>query len=262
VADAWDNQVVKVSPEGRVLNKTWVKKLHGKLALDHDGNVWVTQLDPPNTVTKVSPDGKVLGSFEVGTAALDLTIDAAGNVWVIGRNDLRVLSPDGATRKVLKEGQYGTSIASDTAGRIWITTENKGVRQLSADGKMRFETEIPDGEARDVAIDPEGNAWVYAIPKHAGLPNKANAWVSKVSPEGQILARYDVGNGDGELAFAPDGHLWITLYDQNTVVKLGPDGAQLATYYTGVGPSGIAFDASGQAWVTNHYSHLLKKVTP
>lgn len=66
---------------------------------------------------------------------------------------------------------------------------------------------------------------------------------------GTILATPTIGTSPWAIARAPNGDVWVTLSDDNTVKDVAPDGTVKGTYPVGTTPTAIAFDPTGRPWV-------------
>jgi sugar lactone lactonase YvrE len=106
-----------------------------------------------------------------------------------------------------------------------------------------------------MAVDTSGNLWVC---------NSGGTTVSKLGPDGTLLATYPVGaSAPFAIAFDGSGNAWITTYTTpGNVVRMAPDGTILGTTSVGTNPVGIEFDPSGNAWVSNYGDNTVSKLTP
>jgi DNA-binding beta-propeller fold protein YncE len=110
-----------------------------------------------------------------------------------------------------------------------------------------------------IRIDPQGNVWTVDAQSSAVL---------KFTPEGKLLMRIDVGGqpestnpfcGTTDIAFAPNGHLFISDgYGNARILEYSADGKRLREWGakgTGPGefrlPHGIAVDENGVVYVAD-----------
>jgi len=231
VADAGNDRIRKVSPEGKVSTLAGGKRgfADGEgenarfdnptdIAMDAAGNLYVVD-NENHRIRKVSPEGKVStlagsgttgdnkGGFADGAGASarffhpqGIAIDMAGNLYVGDASNHRI-------RKITPEGKVSTLAGGE-----------KGF----ADGKgnsARFDS------PRGIALDATGNLYVV---------DHGNHRIRKVTPAGAVSTLA----GDGKFGFA--------------------DGLGVAARFWY--PSGIAIDAAGNLYVPDN--RRIRKVTP
>lgn len=218
------------------------------LARDKDGNFWVVFYSS-GKLAQYSPEGKQLKVYAEGPEGRfvgpnDLAIDQAGGVfftdsgnfdedWTTGREAGKVyyLTPAGQVKLIDKNISYANGIAiSPSGGRLYVNEHRKNqilVYDLTGDqatnrrvfiklpenclgaGESCFEVG-PDG----MNIDRAGNLWVAHY--HAGE-------ILKISPEGQIVGRVYLPQGDTptNVALSPDEKtLYITESSQGLLLKV------------------------------------------
>jgi streptogramin lyase len=183
----------------------------------------------------------------IGRSPCDVAIDPAGNV-VMAAADGQLTKIDPATGKFLKSERvtgHAIGIAYDKLGRLWVSDWGDGmVVVLDADWKELFETEVGD-HPHDVRIDSHGDAWVIAYSK-----------VTKIGPDGKVLASYPTDPGPLRMKIDAQDNLWIACDGQSgpatrdgdgfTLMKLAPDGRKLWSQKRWV--DDLAFDAKGEVW--------------
>jgi len=276
VADAWNNRIRKVTPDGEVSTLAGSRVLgftdgqgsavrfyepHG-IAIDAVDNLYVA--DRWNhCIRKVTPEGKVstLAGGEWGFAdgkgrnarflhPYNITADATGNLYVADTENYRI-------RKITPKGKVST-LAGSKAGFV----DGKG-------SNARFKR--PHG----IAIDAMGN--LYVTDKHR---------IRKVSPKGKVSAfvggKKGFADGKGQnarffvpagIAFDAAGNLYVTDLRNNRIRKVTPKGkvstlaGSKAGFVDGEGsvarfnhPYGIAIDAVGNLYVTDVENNCIRKI--
>jgi sugar lactone lactonase YvrE len=200
------------------------------LAVGHDGNVYVADLD--GTVRVLSPTGQPIrswspdgGASAFGNSRADIAIGADGLVYVMegGNHRVQVFQPDGTF--VRQFGSFGS-------------------------GAGQFLDPI------DIAVDASGNVYVA---------DDQPETITKFDPSGTAVWTIGgSGSADANLvghhhrmAFDSQGRLWISEEECNCVVAVDSDGHEVDAYGQGgtgsgefqLGTDGIAFDATGNAYV-------------
>ena len=109
-----------------------------------------------------------------------------------------------------------------------------------------------------LASDSAGNLYVYQS-DDAGT-------VSKVTPEG-VISKFaagfqPLGERAGDLAFGPNGNLYVANPGANAVNEVTPQG-KISTFVTGLNNAyGLAFDSAGNLYVSDPEDNTISKVTP
>ena len=105
--DAGYGSVASISPAGAVSGPFTVGVDPSAIAIDRDGNAWVTN-SGDGTVSEVTRMGTARGPYSVGTSPIGIACDSLGNVWVaVGGDDSVVeLSPAGALLATYQVGSY------------------------------------------------------------------------------------------------------------------------------------------------------------
>src|SRR5215210_2500305 len=255
-------------------------------------------------VVKVSPRNELAWSVVLGGTLLDtatgLSLDDEGNVYVTGRTE----SEDFPTVNALQPEINGTGCNGRPCHDAYVT-------KLDPDGAVVYSTYLGgtlNEEALGIAVDGEGSAYVagntdsrdlptvsafqpeFGSPPCPGdLPCELDVFVSKLSPDGGVLAYStylggEAGDTTAGLAVTDDGTAFVTGTTRSPdfpvqrgvqgqiageacgpppgspctdafVTALSPDGssAEYSTYLGGTEPEtagGIAVDDQGRAVVT------------
>ena len=248
------------------------------LALDAQGNVWVTNFGHPGTpgLVAFSPQGTPFSGspFGVGlqTDSYGLTIDKNGDVWTLSQTNMGSGNNEGSVAKFhgassgtpgAEIGQYydgslsyPESIASDPSGAGTILIGNYlggTVTFFNLDGTYR--TNLGSHQAVfpvAVTSDGAGGAWVGDQGDDNIVHIFANDTVQKIA----------CCNDAQTVALDLEGNVWVTNFDPvghtpaYTFSEVTATGTVAIHEESGAGlysPGGGAIDAGGQFWVANYY---------
>jgi len=279
VADAGNNAVRKITPDGNVTTFAGLPGTHGSvdssgdtarfwapfgLAADATGNLYVAEL-ANNSIRKITPDAMVTtlaglpgsaGSADgVGINAQfrnpwSLAVDGAGNIFVADASNftIRKITPDGHVSLFAgAPGALGSADGPTASARFW--------------------------EPRGVAVDKAGSVYVS---------DSGNHTIRKISTAGAVTtlagAAGNPGNVDGVgsdarfaspqgLAIAPDGTLYVADPENRRIRKITADGVVTtmarpaeATGGSGFRPSNVALDAAGNLYATDSTANIIWKI--
>ena len=189
---------------------------------------------------------------------------AAQNLWVTDygiygapdnptvADNIKIFSNTGTLLKTLKGGMVNpSSIVFDASGNALVI--NQGVDAISeynAKGEyMGVFATTGIYSAQGLAIDKAGNVYV-------GNTGSITKYASNGAYLG-VFATAGVGSGVAELAIAPDGTLYSSNQNLNTVSAYAPDGTYLRSMPTGVDPFGLLVDSSGNLFVSSYVSKTI-----
>jgi len=166
---------------------------------------------------------------------------------------------------------FPSAVAMDGSGLIYILQRDEQtdlVVVVNRDGKVvrswgKGMFKIP----HSIRIDPAGNIWTV---------DAASSLVYKFTPQGKKLMEISVGgqpetksafNGTTDIAFAPNGHLFISDgYGNARILEYTADGKKLREWGsagTGPGqfhqPHGIAIDDDGIIYVADRQNGRLQR---
>ncbi|MEO5361033.1 MAG: NHL repeat-containing protein [Nitrospirota bacterium] len=266
----------------------------GNMAVDKDGNVWVTNnyeynSDPSQSVCggkllmKLTPTGSDAPGAPYSGGGIDGTgfgigIDTNGDVWISNfgfqgkgcttppsSNSVSKFSPAGVALSPNKGFTSGgisspQGTASDQSGNIWIANyDNNSVTQYplgNTNAPLVF-SNVGLEKPFGLAIDGEGNAWI------AGSGNDS---VVALAPNGIPLkgSPFTGGGLKTPLGIAVDslGNVW-TANSLGGSVTLIPSGIRSPKQITGGGltePWGIAVDGDDNIWVANFKDQRLTQL--
>lgn len=194
------------------------------VAVDPDGNLWVTTPNSEPALHKLAPDGKLIASY-ARRGGIDVGVDAQGRIWVAG-TATHVL--DRATGDILvSHDVWSSHLAIDPAGAVWtVSYSAEDLTKIVPGGTTETFSLAPRDWNGGLAVDPDGDVWV--VGRKASNPENVQE-ILEVSPQGAIRKRYPV-HAMG-IAFSPDGRANVVL--SNTARKLDKDGKPIASFQFG-----------------------------
>ncbi len=122
-AEYYTGTVTELNSLGVTLQTFTTNTQIGDIAIDPDGNIWITNNDKAGTITKFSPQGASLGTYDAGSYPSRIAIDQDGNIWVVDNTNIGTvteLSSNGTFIKQFGVGYYPTDIAIDAKGNVWV----------------------------------------------------------------------------------------------------------------------------------------------
>lgn len=268
VSDFYNSRVQAFSPEGEYVASFETLPNPGGLAIDHEGNVYVSHFSAmkrdeqrkPDRVSVYSPRGKLLkqwGKTGSGDGELDypggIAVSSDGRVYVADQTNRRVQVFDREGHFLFKWGEYG-------------------VKEGQFGGNVTPKSRV--GGPQFVAIDSEGNVYttegsVGRIQKFTADGKFLRAWGrNEERPGGFGGVSEGFGSLRGPVGICVDGHdrLWVTAVS-GRVQQFTQDGEYLGRIDDGQGtepaqfqaPHGIASDGHGHLYVADSYNHRIQK---
>ncbi|HEY2474014.1 MAG TPA: hypothetical protein VGI19_04350 [Candidatus Cybelea sp.] len=222
--DLWFNAFLlpylgKMAPNGKVTAHRLPIKLTpcgqeyaNEFALGPDHNIWLTDLCGQSLGT-VKPDDEIMQKdpfLKTGYSYTAGITTMSRGLWVV-ITPYGYLAEVSATWKVIKTIRlpnyycWPGPIGVGYAKTLWIPGgANCSIARVTPDGKVAdFPVQAKDG-VWVITRGPDGNMWFTA----ADGP-KENAWVGKITPNGQIT-KYPITDQAWGIAMGPDGNWWIT----------------------------------------------------
>ncbi|MBF0517816.1 MAG: hypothetical protein HQK97_12010 [Nitrospirae bacterium] len=285
--DAW-TLALKYTGNGREFDGP------GNMAVDKDGNVWVTNnyefnSDPSESVCggkllmKLTPTGSDAVGAPFSGGGIDGTgfgigIDTNGDVWLsnFGFQGKGCITPP-ASNSVSKFSSAGVALspnngftsggisspqgtASDQSGSIWIANyDNNSITQYplgNPNAPLMFKNVGLD-KPFGLAIDGKGNAWIAS---------SGNDSVIALAPDGTPLtgSPFTGGGIKNPLGITVDslGNVWTANSLGGSVTLIRSD-SRLPQQLAGGGlttPWGIAVDGDDNVWVANFEGQRLTQL--
>jgi sugar lactone lactonase YvrE len=273
----------------------------GDLWVANNGGSTLTEYTPGDLAATGAPVPAVTLSAENGFYDPEaLAFDSSGDLWVPNHegNNLTEYTPGqlgtGSPSPNVVLSSAGSSLSSPFAlafgpsGDLWVSNQNNTVveytaGQLTASGSPTPAVTITSSagsinDPRALAFDPSGDLWVAnswpamtVVEYTAAQLAQGGALTPAVTITSPAQNSLDSPMG---LAFGPSGDLWVSNYDNNSLVEYtlgqlaqgGPVTPAVTISSTAAGsldhPGGLAFDSSGDLWVSNFGNNSLVEFAP
>lgn len=214
------------------------------LAAGLDGRIWFAGDDGVG-VMDARGAVKSVGSPVGFTRGYALAVGSDGRVWYAGYGCLAVFDGNGRWRQV--SDRWMTSLLAGTHG-LWGASDD-ALAYIGNDGTVRdVHLPIAGMGVRMYAVDSADNLWFSD-----GLGNV----IAKVSPHGEIVARYGGSKpfGISAMAIARNGQTWIAEPGLPRLEKVdGSPGLQGQVYAfppRGASPTYLFVDSLGRLWYSD-----------
>ena len=191
-----------------------------KIAVDASDNIWVADT---SSLGKYNNGGTALSpatGFANGEYVTDVRVDSTGVIWISDKDGfLSSYNSAGTNTNQFPDGARGAStpiaLAIDGSNQIWVADGN--TTEVSRFTNAGTKSTFSGGGTSDpysIAIDGAGAAWVANL----------GGTVSGFSNSGTVLtpsAGYAIPTSSNLVFTAADGsgNLWVSLYDQSTVMQ-------------------------------------------
>jgi sugar lactone lactonase YvrE len=276
----------------------------GALWVAEQGNDDVVEVLPNQQKHSGTPNLLVLDSSSLNSPN-GLCFDKKKNLWVINYEDSSIDEFTPSQLKVLATTSDPTpaavitssssfseaeGCALDKRGNLWVADAiRQSVNEISASqlaaGTADLTPAVVIADTTDftgpdqpqfLAFDKSGNLWVSDIVSSQVIEFSAGQ-LSSSGDKAAMVVLTDNGSGSlsgpGEMAFDRKGNLWVTNYDNGTVVMfqksdLASSGSPTPkiTLADSSGsldsPSGLGFTGNGPMWVANIKTGTISKFLP
>jgi hypothetical protein len=261
----------------------------GNLAFDARGFAWVTNnvvqgdtisspavmvLQPngrPAEGTNGTPLSPITSGGILGTG-FGVTVDPQGSAWFgnfgwgmvnpspMGNGSLSQFAPSGAPISGPNGYQGGPVRAqgtvSDAAGNIWIASFGTDSLFVFLGGDPNHAVsfqQYPGSQPFDIAIAPDGTAWVTNSGGLAGAYPSSVARFALVNGVLQRKVLRFIGKSLKGLGVDSRGNAWVSSLSDNSVYGIRPDGSVIGRFTGGSidGPWDVTVDGSDNLWVAN-----------
>jgi hypothetical protein len=204
---------------------------HPKIALDNQGNLYLAGGDH---IIKASPGMDILDEFEADVGISDIAVDNQGNIYLAGG-----IYAAAAVSKLTPEGELIYSIP--LGGRGWEDYANAVAFDDEGNAYVAGSTDSDDF--------PIVNAFQPQIGGHGALNPSSDAFIAKISPEGEIPYSTYLGGEGGEVAWGlvVDGEGNATVVGQTSSQVFPTTEGALKTERQGLNDAFISrFNPQGQ----------------
>jgi streptogramin lyase len=157
------------------------------------------------------------------------------------------------------------SITTGPDGNIWFTEANLDrIGRMSPDGRNAVEFPFPSGSVPAVIINGPGNyLWVM---ENANAGGTRQPGIARVTTSG-VITEHLLPRGANLVGIAPgpDGNIWFTRFDNNTIDRMSPDGAVTGQYPIPTpdsGPAAIVPGPDGNLWFDEQRGHQIARISP
>jgi len=236
---SWGNRVIEanylyksiafINPATNKAKVTTVRFENCCLPVMAAGSLWVLGYSSslptlnPDRLSRVDPrTGRVTATLTIPNA--DGLVYGAGSLW--GWSNKKMIRLDASSGKTVGQFPAQTGPSAFADGSIWalvnddIDNTATLLRFDPGTGSVVASIDLPD-LAQVARAAPDGTIWVG---EESGLPHP-HLW--KIDPATNTLAgQVDLGNvtsGIEDLAVAPDGTVWASLFDKNLVLRIKPN---------------------------------------
>ncbi|PSF38462.1 hypothetical protein C7H19_05615 [Aphanothece hegewaldii CCALA 016] len=233
----------------------------GNLAIDKDGNLWITNNfipgssnngEPPlpgNTLIGLTPGGDLLTGAPIQGGGLygagfGITIDPDGHIWLgnFGFGNDSILGIVGNGNSVSEFDPNGNPLSPPR-------TDFSNLREPSG-GYTVGDFFGPQG----TVSDQKGNIWIASNDPGQGSGRSKVVLYINGDPNNPNNLTIDNGQlNPFDIAIDAAGNAWVTYRGSNSIAKITPQGdSQIITGGGLQEPLGIAIDSLGNIWVVNN----------
>ncbi len=194
-----------------------------------NGGAWIMMypdVDAGREMVRVDATGQVIANV-TGLGFFRTTVAKDGSLWVYDNETREPVRLDQFGNELARVDGYGVSnsafVTDLITGDTWASVSQGEIMyhaRLAPDGTILAISQPLDGPTWDIALAPDGGAWV----SDGGLP------VRRLNRDAIIVETFDHLNGSVGLAVDADGNVWAAEYCDNEVNKYDPDGNVLATF--------------------------------
>lgn len=251
---------------------------------------------PTPTATPTPPPlGTVLETIAAGTTRGAIAVDELGGLWAYDAADRLIKRYEGgvvtATVFALAEP---SALAAGKFQTVWATmTDADQVALFTASGYLIGNIPV-DKAPCDVAVDPQGQAWVvhenkknaYVLDPSTGavtgvyrvqkeplaiavgptglvwVASAARDLVQRLDLAGALLGETGVGDEPADVAVGPGGHAFVAARGQDQLWEVATDGSVHGIRGVGDAPVAVLADPQGRLWVANSGDGTVSVVSP
>ncbi|MCH7685970.1 MAG: hypothetical protein IH899_04690 [Planctomycetes bacterium] len=217
IADWSAGVVLKITPDGRTHSVVDDLNEPAGLAMDHSGNLYVSQhaqgMPEAGSIVKITSTGEQSTFAEGFTGPSGMTIDQTGNLFVANFHDNTVsrITVDGAVSTFAEEIPNPAALVFDHQGVLYAVSSTEGtVHRIDPNGNHSVFARglnIPS----DISITPHG---------HLVVTNFGETRLSLVTGTGKVKTFAMVPQGTISVSFDRDGNFLIVGWDDHFLMKV------------------------------------------
>jgi len=245
IGDSAANELLFLDPDSGATQRRVPVSDPYQLGFSPDGKVLVVNGLARNQVDVYSvPDYKLVKRFPLHSMPSHLTFSPdSGRVFVTLQGTNRLVAIDLHRMEVLWDQPVGNT----PAGVLW----HDG-RLLVADMGTDYLAQVDpaNGHVLNRIVTGKGAHNLFMAPggKAIWVNNRVAGTITVLDGATLRLTRiYHIAGGPDDLAFAPDGKVWITRRFAESVAILDPESGEVKTIDTGRSPHGIFLNANAPA---------------
>ncbi|MBZ0270042.1 T9SS type A sorting domain-containing protein [bacterium] len=251
---------------------------NGDLAVDPDGNVYVSCENSDTVIRKIAPDGTVT-DYATMSNTRGMAFEATGDTLYVARTNafgaIRRVAPDGTATTLVNGFSTPTGLAFGPSGNLYVT-DNASVTKVLPDGTKVALTSDPQlNRPHGIAVDETEN--IYVASAHDGNVWRIDSTHLHGSVNPTLFAHVDGLQQAWACGFMTyhDGFLYITNGDNKThAISL----SGVVSDYAGNGnwgwvdgpaadaefmaPNGIAVDGNGRVFVAEYGVARVRVIEP
>jgi streptogramin lyase len=177
---------------------------------------------------------------------------------------------------IASDARFPRHIAAGPDGNLWFSQSGGfgpyKIGRITTSGNI-VDFPIEDGhvaDANDIAPGPDGNLW---FTQSDGIDGGHSA-INRMTPAG-VLTRFPTEpvwsgpfpsfTGPYGITAGPDGNLWVTLNEVNSIARVTPAG-EFRDFFSiptpGSRPTGITAGPDGNLWFTEWLGNKIGRITP
>jgi streptogramin lyase len=220
----------------------------GAITVGPDGNLWFTEMSG-NNIARVTVAG-AFTEFPIPTPysnPRDIAVGPDGALWFTEENVGKVsrVSVDGLMTEYSAGTRTPVQIVRGADGYLWFTDGTSSLGRISPNGTLSPVAVTHLSMVLELTVDHSGNLW------YAGIDQSTyGALIGRRDPAGHVTEFAAPAHVEfGRITEGPDGAIWFTESNVNTVGRLAEDGA--ITTDSVPSPASIVAGADGNMWITS-----------